>query len=64
MIKDKVLARNKLIKQYEKEYKLIRRENIILENKLRHYNIVTEFSVDHIFFTDWHTNEVVHCFEI
>jgi len=54
----------KLMKQYEKEYRATGEENIALENKLRKYNIGTEFSVDHIFFTDWHTNEVIYSFEL
>jgi len=53
-----------LAKQYEKEYRETREENIALKNKLRQYHINTEFSVDHIFFTNWHTNEVVYCFEL
>ena len=61
------LAQNKmlldLVKQYEREYRATGKENIALENKLTHYHIETEFSVDHIFFTDWHTNEVLYSFE-
>jgi len=55
----------KLMEQYEKEYRATKgEENIALENKLRKYNIETEFSVDHIFFTDWHTNKVLYSFEL
>ncbi len=54
----------KLIKQYEKEYRANRESNINIENKLRHHSIRTEFNVDHIFFTNWRTNEVVYSFEL
>jgi len=54
----------KLMEQYEKEYRATGEENIALENKLRKYNIETEFSVDHIFFTDRHSNKVLYSFEI
>lgn len=53
-----------LVKKYERQYRASGEENVALENKLRQYGISTEFSVDHIFFTDWHTNEVLYSFEI
>ena len=53
-----------LVKQYEREYRATGEENVALKNKLRQYRIQTEFSVDHIFFTDWHTNKVLYSFEL
>ena len=62
------LAYNKmlldLVKQYEKEYRATGEGNVALENKLRQYDIETNFAVDVIFFTDWHTDEVLYSFEL
>jgi len=54
----------KLIIQYEKEYRAGNfkgAEN--LRFTLERLNVDTEFSVDHIFFTNCSTNEVIYSFE-
>jgi len=62
------LYKNKMLldlaKQYEKKYRKTGEEDVALENKLRQYGIETNFDVDVIYFTDWHTNEVLYSFEI
>lgn len=54
----------KIVKRYEKEYKLLGYGNTALEFELSKCNIETHFLVDHIFFTDWHSNKVFYSFEI
>jgi len=55
----------KLIIQYEKEYRAGNFEKSkTLKALLGSLNIDTEFSVDHIFFTNCSTNEVIYSFEL
>jgi len=67
MIKGRLMINKrlfKIVKRYEKEYKIFGYGNISLEKELSKCNIETHFAVDHIFFTDWHSDEVLYSFEI
>jgi len=53
-----------LIKQYVRKFKRTGERDTGIENKLRQYNIETNFDVDIIYFVDWRSDKVLCSFEL